>query len=261
MTRNQGFSRGDIDTAFPLDDKFLALRGRLPPERYYAVVGVYFTIVAANWREAERKVALRVAPDAADLIDELTAVGLLGSDGRVTSRVFSSWIGRALKLRRAASKRQAANRAGKSRVTDGDSHETDSQSQGVPIPRATPLGTVGKEGTENDVEGGAGGDRDALDRYHELTLYRPWGQWSGDKLRGAIADYGDTAVVTALDEAYAADPDKRNLLDRALATLARNAERTKREAAQRPKPVRPKPKAKETNDELMKLYAINGAKQ
>jgi hypothetical protein len=149
MTRSQGFARGDLDTSFPLDDKFLALRGRLTSERYYAGVGVYWTVVAAVWREAERKIAIRVVPDAADLIDELIAVGLLDPDGRVPSRAFTNHIGRARRQRKVSAERQARNRAGKSRGVTRDDAVTARDS--------APLrsdGTVGTDGTET---GGAGG--------------------------------------------------------------------------------------------------------
>ena len=149
MPRSQGFARGDLDTSFPLDDKFLALRGRLTAERYYAGVGVYWTIVAAVWREAERKVALRVVPDAAELIDELIAVGLLDPDGRVPSRAFTNHIGRARRQRKSSTERQARNRAEKSREV-------------TPVSRVTtrdtaPLRSDGTAGTDGPETGGAGG--------------------------------------------------------------------------------------------------------
>jgi hypothetical protein len=175
MPRAQGFARGDLDTAFPLDDKFLALRGRLPADRYYAATGVYFHVVAATWREAERKVAIRVVPDAEDLIAELVAVGLLDGDGRLPGRAFSSWVGRARKARKAATDRQARNRAEKSNTKSslGDSRSsTDPQSpvrlsrEVTQMSRVTPrdtAGTVGTEGTagRNGREPGARDEREA----------------------------------------------------------------------------------------------------
>ena len=149
MPRSQGFARGDLDTAFPLDDKFLDLRGRLSSERYYAATGVYFHVVAACWREAERKIALRVVPDGDGLIDELIAVGLLDPDGRVPNRAFVNHIGRARRQRRASTERQARNRAGKSREVTRDS--------GVTSRDTAPLRSVGTEGTDGPETGGAGG--------------------------------------------------------------------------------------------------------
>ena len=241
MPRSQGFARGDLDTAFPLDDKFLDLRGRLSSDRYYAATGVYWTVVAATWREADRKVALRVAPDAADLIDELVAVKLLDPDGRVPSRSFTAWVGRAKRQRKVTSDRQARNRAGMSRsvtrdigVTNGDVRVTSRESQ--PARASAPQGQEGTAGTET---GGAGGtdDRDSLDTYHELTLFRPWGVWSGEKIRAAMNDYGDARVDAAMRAEATADPDRKTLLDRTLARLARDAEKAKQERkARQPKP-------------------------
>lgn len=121
MTRAQGFARGDLDTSFPLDDKFLALRGSVDPPTYYAAAGVYFHIVAATWREAERKPGSRVAPDAPELIAHLVRVGLLDGDECVQRRAYTHLIGRALRARRTATNRKQRNRAGMSRETDRDS--------------------------------------------------------------------------------------------------------------------------------------------
>jgi hypothetical protein len=78
---------------------------------------------------------------------------------------------------------------------------------------------VEKEKTESDS------DRDSLDTYHELTLYRPWGLWSGEKLKAAMNDYGDPAVDEALRQEATVDGDRKTLLDRTLARLSRNADR------------------------------------
>lgn len=76
-------------------------------------------------------------------------------------------------------------------------------------------------------------ERDALDTYHELTGWRPWLQFSGDQLRGAIKEYTDATVDTALRACHAEDGDRTSLLRRTLARLAKEAERTKRD---KPKP-------------------------
>lgn len=128
MPRAQGFARGDLDAAFPLDDKFLALRGRVSAERYYEATGIYFHVAAATWREAERKPVSKVCPDAGDIVADLIAVGLFDSEGCVTRRAFTNTVGRAKRQRRAASNRQARNRAGKSRLTTRDTADTDGES-------------------------------------------------------------------------------------------------------------------------------------
>lgn len=78
-------------------------------------------------------------------------------------------------------------------------------------------------------------DLDALDTYHELTLYRPWGVWSGDELNGAIREYGNAAVDAALRSEHAQSPDRNSLLKRTLARLARDAEHQRRITAFAPK--------------------------
>lgn len=97
-----------------------------------------------------------------------------------------------------------------------------------------------RESRESDAIVTPSNDFDSLDTYYELTLYRPWGSWSGDKLRGAIADYGDAATTEAMRAEHQADADRATLLDRTLARLARNAEKAKRERKERPRPIRPK---------------------
>lgn len=72
-----------------------------------------------------------------------------------------------------------------------------------------------------------GSDRDALDTYHELTRWRPWGAWSGKALRRAMDDYGNEAVDAALRAEHDHDPDRDTLMDRAFARLARETEKAK----------------------------------
>lgn len=98
--------------------------------------------------------------------------------------------------------------------------------------------TTNGEENELAVRAGAEDDRDALDRYYELTMFRPWGQFSGDKLRGAIVEYGNAIVEEAMGREYAADHDRKTLLDRTLARLARDAERARR-APKAPRPTVP----------------------
>lgn len=97
-------------------------------------------------------------------------------------------------------------------------------------------------------EGGPGGDRlylpdgdcDALDVYHDLTMYRPWGAFSGDKLKDAIGEYGNEAVEAALRATHAASADRNTLLDRTLARLARDADHAREAARRTPKAPRAK---------------------
>lgn len=76
---------------------------------------------------------------------------------------------------------------------------------------------------------------DSLDAYYELTRFRPWGQFSGDKLRVAIQEYGDSTTTTALRAEFAKDSDRKTVLDRALARLAKQAEKARLERPDKPK--------------------------
>lgn len=78
-------------------------------------------------------------------------------------------------------------------------------------------------------------EHDALDLYHELTLYRPWGVWSGDKLRVAQREYGDEAVQAAMRKVEAKHVGRDKLLAETLTELARETERRLRA---KPKPER-----------------------
>lgn len=200
MTRAQGFARGDIDTAFPLDDKFLDLRGRLTVERYYAAAGVYFHIVAATWREAERKAGLRITPDATDSLADLIAVGLLDADGRVPNRAFTNFIGRARRQRKASAERQARSRAQKSRPVTHDKRVTHGESAPLRSALNRTVGTVGTVETTGSAEGGE------PDPFHETV------QWLASRkawvdsprmqtdLARMVDKKGSAAVIAAMAE-------------------------------------------------------------
>lgn len=145
MARAQGFGRGDLDPAFPLDDKFLDLRGRLSPERYYAASGVYFHAAAAAWRNAERKAAAKTCPDAGDLIAELQAVGLLDAEGCLPRRAYLHTIGRALRARKVSTDRKTRNRVTKT-PSDADRN---GKSRRLPAPSVQIPDQLSR-GTERD---------------------------------------------------------------------------------------------------------------
>jgi len=191
MPRSQGFARGDLDAAFPLDDKFLALRGRVSVARYYEATGIYFHLAAACWREAERKTADKVGPDAGEAVADLIAVGLLDADGSVTKRAFANTVGRAKRQRRAASDRQARNRAQKSRVTERDDDVTDSDSA---TSRASP-----------SVLNGTDSDRTGTERKNAReTPRRIVHRWLTDHGAGAPVGWVNT-TLNELVKVYGAD--------------------------------------------------------
>lgn len=228
MPKAQGFARGDLEAAFPLDDKFLALRGSVSVERYYQATGVYFHIAAATWREAERKPASKVCPDAGDIVADLIAVGLLDSDGCVTRRAYMHTVGRAKAHRRTASDRQARNRAGMSRVTPRDSGVTNAMS---PPARGT-----GLNGTDTDsaLTGEVPARDDIVDDYYRLTTRWPSAgvtEW----LERLAAEFGYDPTSRRLADQFRTDPNSRTLLGRVENDLKSAQHGAAKEAADREK--------------------------
>ena len=86
------------------------------------------------------------------------------------------------------------------------------------------------------------GPRDSQDRYYELTGFRPWGIWSGEKLLAAERDYGRAETIAALETEWTASPDRKTILDRLLARLARDADAVRQAKKSRPRPSRPSPR-------------------
>ncbi len=84
------------------------------------------------------------------------------------------------------------------------------------------------------------GDKDSLDTYYELTMYRPWGQWSGDAIKGLIAEYGDAVVDAAMRAEAALDGKRDTLLKRLQARLARDADRAAEQKRKAPPPAKRK---------------------
>lgn len=207
MSREQGFARGDIDTAFPLDDKFLALRARLSPELYHQASSVYWHVVAAMWREAERKPASRICPEMPGAIAELIAEGLLDADGRVPRRAYTNSVGRALANRRAAADRKARSRAGMSQPVPRDSRAT-----------ARDSAPLGKDGSDvfstSSLRGGSGGNTDPFDAAMDWLSQHRAGISSGSATGVALArladQHGAQSVVDAFERLLADDESLRD---------------------------------------------------
>lgn len=70
-------------------------------------------------------------------------------------------------------------------------------------------------------------ESDLLDRFHELTLLRPWGRSSGRWLRDIEANYGLGPSVEAMDAEHKANPEPNTLISRTEARLAKAADRRK----------------------------------
>jgi len=212
VPRSQGFARGDFDTSFPIDDKFLALRHAVTPARYYAAAGVYWHVVAAAWREAERKPASRVCPDAETEIADLLSVKLLDSDERLSNRAFLAYVGRAKRQRMKTSERQRQHRTEMSRVSHGVSRVTERDAALVTVSH-NPARVQGEEGSSNQSSIGDARDHDPADTYFRLV-----GHWPSPKavewVDGMTAEFGAEAVNRGMAAAFIADGNTRTLLGR-----------------------------------------------
>jgi len=120
-----------------------------------------------------------------------------------------------------------------------------------------------RDETSRDDAGGNGtypddGPRDSQDRYYELTLYRPWGIWSGEKLLAAERDYGRAETIAALEAEWTISQDRKTILDRVLARLARAADLEKQAKKSRPRPSRPDPEAAYVESQRIQAELIAG---
>ena len=102
------------------------------------------------------------------------------------------------------------------------------------------------------------GDYDAQDRYYQLTGYRPWGIWSGEKLLAAERDYGRAETIAALEAEWTSSPDRKTILDRVLARLARDADAIRQARKVKPRPRRPDPEAAYVESQRLQAAIIAG---
>jgi hypothetical protein len=100
--------------------------------------------------------------------------------------------------------------------------------------------------------------RDSQDRYYELTLYRPWGIWSGEKLLAAERDYGRAETIAALDAEWTISQDRKTILDRVLARLARDADAIRQSKKSKPRPARPDPEKAYVESQRLQAELIAG---
>lgn len=132
-----------------------------------------------------------------------------------------------------------AERKAEQRDRDKTSHEDVTPERDTARDQVVTLEEREKRDNKEDIERDERADFDALDVYHELTGYRPWGQWSGDAIQAAINDYRDETVQAAIRAEYALSGDRNDLLKRTQARLAREADKAKRAVREKPRPLRP----------------------
>lgn len=121
-------------------------------------------------------------------------------------------------------------------VTSHDGNVTVTRSS-RDVPYSSSLSTSSPE--EDLAKPADGGDRDALDRYFELTLSRPWGKRSGAWLAELQRVHGLANVEAALEVEHHDKPGQNDLLSRVAARLERQAERVRSAKAAEPKKADP----------------------
>ena len=107
-----GFTSGDFDPAFPLDDKFITL-STLVADRaaYYEAVGVYWHVVAAAWRDGVRRSIARAAPGARpEIVNALITAELVDPDQALPGTSFDRWVGTAQRRRAGWAERKRMER-------------------------------------------------------------------------------------------------------------------------------------------------------
>jgi len=266
MARSTGFATGDFDTAFPLDEKFIALRSNTGANVYYSACGIWWHVVAAAWRTATLPDVHRVCPDAdPDEVGALIRAGLLDTDGRLPATAFDSWPGAALERRRDNADRQARHR--QSRAVTVSHDESPSVTR---LARGTRQDRTGQDKSRQDTEGvqgeplaelqrlealeAAGGfqvsvqtkleavdvpnpnpsalgmQSDAFDAYWQLAGKYPAGK-AASWLDELVEQYGDREVGSALAVAAMAEHSNGNLIGKAKDILARDARLAAKETA------------------------------
>ena len=140
MSRDDGFSVADIDSAYFDDAKMRDLWQRLrDPALMATAVCLHQSTVLASWRHGERVTAAQAAPlwIIADqgMLDMLHAVGLLDGEYRVPEQSWTEWFGAAYArrdLRRAAG-RTGGLAASRGRSTDATPMLDGSSTDAVPV--------------------------------------------------------------------------------------------------------------------------------
>ncbi len=223
------------DTAFLSDGKFRALARRLPdPDDFNSAVGAFFIALAAARRNGDPDLDMAVETSSR-FLEDLRAVGLVNGAG-FFHEPFQAWAPMTPQQAAAGRARaKSAQRDDAGKFVPSSSNEANALAAldqrvqpSLPVPSLPIL----------SPEEGVQGEKDSLDTYHALTGFRPWGQFSGDNLKTAMADYGDATVDATLRAQARMDGTRETLLKRTLTQLAKDADRQK-DAARKPKPKPP----------------------
>jgi hypothetical protein len=115
MSRDDGFARADVDTAYLDDAKWRRVWRTLKDEgRMSRAVLLHLSTMLASWRHGERVCVIDAAPTWLDIDPELVAVladaDLLDPEGCIPAPSFDGWYGPA------AARKAAATEAGRTAV-------------------------------------------------------------------------------------------------------------------------------------------------
>lgn len=217
--RRQPVAFALVDAAFLADSKWRALRRRLSdPRDFQSAVGAWLIVLTAARRNGLPDLDINEEAEDVTFIPDLIAVGLLTEAG-VPEKAFRGWAPRR------------------------PSYPSDLAPSAPNVPNATntPADKPSTPflSTQLPEEQDAREDFDALDVYHSLTGYRPWGAWSGDELKALVNDYTDPTVQEAIRVEWNANHDRKGILRAVQARLARDLERSK-EATRTERKARPR---------------------
>lgn len=212
------------DVGFLSDPKFRKLARRLTdPDDFNSAVGAFFIALAAARRNGLPTVDVESETDSR-FVSDLQAVGLLTEEG-FPEKAFTGWA-----------PSRSPRPSEKGRTAPSVSSDVEKVESAKSVLPSTPLPSTPIQ--SKNVEEPARDETDALDVYHELTLFRPWGQWSGDEIKVAIRDYGNATVETAMRAEYVRDLSRDSLWKRTKVRLAKEADRHRDEAKAAPQPIR-----------------------
>ena len=207
-----------------------------------------FRALIETWMMAVRQPVRGVFPNSsglarrvgADEVDFMIEQGdlIVAPDGSVSVNRWSDYQSGVL-----STERTRTHKAGGEPV-DNSSGTVPEHVGNTPLVRArdalSPLPSREDVDTTNEEERpSASDDRDAADRFYELTLIRPWGKRSGSWLGELQEQHGLVNVTAALEVEHRENPNGRDLLSRVAARLERQAERVAKAKRSEPKPVDP----------------------
>ena len=219
-----------VDIGLFGDPKVRRLFRRLEVERAYAAIGLWLDILLTSWTDEKPVRASEVVdPEAhAELLDALSAVGLLDADQRIPASAFRKWFG-PIEQQRERWRKNKANQRMSTRVPeDTRGHDEDTRGPSIPF-SSIHLPSQEEEGESE------GEPEDGLDlTYNRLTGGRVPSDRQLKWLRSMEKDHGLQTAIRTMEEVYRATMDPDELLPNTQQALqARRNETAKREERER----------------------------